>query len=113
MRTKNKPLDQYASKWVLTLSGSLLVLSVAFNNVGIGKILDAYAQSIINDIKSDINPKVNIVEKKIKKIANDLIDQGVSKKDASRLAKRIFNARINVKNQDRLYDKIKESRDKL
>jgi len=80
MRTKNKPLDQYASKWVLTLSGSLLVLSVAFNNVGIGKILDAYAQSIINDIKSDIkteckqenniNQRIDILERDSHKAGN-------------------------------------------
>lgn len=52
------------------------------------------------------------MEKKIKKITNDLIDQGVSKKDASRLAKRIFNAQISAKNRKRLYDKSKEERPK-
>ena len=50
---KGSGLEQYASKWALTLAGSILVLSVAFNNVGIGKVLDAYAQSIIVDMENN------------------------------------------------------------
>lgn len=47
---KPSGLEQYASKWALSLAGSILVLSVAFNNVGIGKVLDAYAQSLVKEI---------------------------------------------------------------
>ena len=48
---RRKGIENYASHWVLVLSGSLLVLSVTFNNIGIGKIIDAYSQKMISDIK--------------------------------------------------------------
>jgi len=45
-------LEQYASKGTLVFSGSLLVLSVSLNNAGLGKIVDAYSQSIVHNIES-------------------------------------------------------------
>jgi len=57
-----KSLDQYAAKPVLVLSGSLLVLSVALNNIGLGDIVDAYAKSIVinleNSKKCDIDQSI-------------------------------------------------------
>lgn len=48
-----KGLEQYAAKSVLVLSGSLLVLSVAINNIGFKPIIDAYAQSIVMNLENE------------------------------------------------------------
>ena len=48
MTDKNeKPvgMERYAAHWVLVLSGSLMVLSVTLNNIGLGKVIDAWTQS--------------------------------------------------------------------
>ncbi len=51
----NKPsikgLEQYAAKPVLIFSGSILVLSVALNNIGFKEVIDAWAKSIAANIE--------------------------------------------------------------
>ena len=44
-------LEGYAAKPVLIFSGSLLVLSVALNNIGFKEVVDAYAQSIVHSLE--------------------------------------------------------------
>jgi len=48
-------LEQYASKGVLVFSGSLLVVSVALNNVGFKEVIDAWSASIVAGIESKPN----------------------------------------------------------
>ena len=49
--TIRKSIESYASHSVLVFSGSLMVLSITFNNIGLGKIIDAYAQQMVADIE--------------------------------------------------------------
>ena len=46
-----KSIESYASHSVLVFSGSLMVLSITFNNIGLGKIIDAYAQQMVAEIE--------------------------------------------------------------
>lgn len=46
-----KNIESYASHGVLVFSGSLMVLSITFNNIGLGKIIDAYSQQMIAEIE--------------------------------------------------------------
>ena len=66
-----RSLDQYAHKSVLIFSGSLLVLSVAFNNVGIGKILDAYAQQMIQDISKQSNLEIRVTQLELRLVDSE------------------------------------------
>lgn len=47
-------LEQFAASWVLRLAGSLLVLSVALNNIGfrLDKVLDAWSVAIVEETKA-------------------------------------------------------------
>ena len=44
-------LEDYAAKPVLVFSGSILVLSVALNNIGFKEVIDAYAKSIVHNLE--------------------------------------------------------------
>ena len=68
-----KNLDQYAAKPVLILSGSLLVLSVALNNAGLGQVVDAYAKSIVMELenKQRCNIELDSRLKKVEKLAHE------------------------------------------
>ena len=59
-RQKTK-LEDYAAKPVLILSGSLLVFSVALNNIGFKEVVDAYAKSIVASIEQEEckSPQIN------------------------------------------------------
>ena len=48
-----KSIESYAAKPVLVFSGSLLVLSIALNNIGFKVVIDAWAQSIAQGIESN------------------------------------------------------------
>ncbi len=57
---KRTKLEDYAAKPVLILSGSLLVLSIALNNIGFKEVVDAYAKSIVAGIENNqCDGKVN------------------------------------------------------
>ena len=43
---KGLDLSQYASGWMMKFSGSLVVLSIALNQIGFGKVVDAYADKL-------------------------------------------------------------------
>jgi len=45
-------LEDYAAKPVLIFSGSILVLSVALNNIGFKEVVDAYAKSIVYKLEN-------------------------------------------------------------
>lgn len=49
---KGETLEKYAAKPVLIFSGSILVLSIALNNVGFKEVVDAYAKSIVASIEN-------------------------------------------------------------
>jgi hypothetical protein len=49
--TIRKSIESYANHSVLVFSGSLMVLSITFNNIGLGKIIDAYAQQMVAEIE--------------------------------------------------------------
>jgi hypothetical protein len=53
-------LERFATHRTLVFSGSLLVLSVTFNNVGIGKIIDAYSQQMVANIKTDKSCEIEV-----------------------------------------------------
>ena len=50
-KQQKSKLEDYAAKPVLILSGSLLVFSVALNNIGFKEVVDAYAKYIVASIK--------------------------------------------------------------
>jgi len=53
-------LEQYASKGALVFSGSLLVISVALNNVGFKEVIDAWSASIVANIESKPNKELEL-----------------------------------------------------
>lgn len=53
MTKQRVKLEDYAAKPVLVFSGSLLVLSIALNNVGFKEVVDAYAKSIVHKIEQE------------------------------------------------------------
>ena len=61
MKRKNPKsnLEAYAAKPVLVFSGSLLVLSVALNNIGFKEVVDAYAQSIVYSLENNKECAIN------------------------------------------------------
>ena len=67
-KRKRTKLEDYAAKPVLVFSGSLLVLSVALNNIGFKEVVDAYAKSIVyklenkKECKSSSNLKLRFNE---------------------------------------------------
>lgn len=67
-KQRRSKLEDYAAKPVLVFSGSLLVLSVALNNIGFKEVVDAYAKSIVHkleDSKScniEFNHRLELVE---------------------------------------------------
>ncbi len=70
-RPTMKGLEQYAAKPVLVFSGSLLVLSVALNNIGFKEVIDAWAKHIAHQIEEpnkDLELKVIELEKRLKEV---------------------------------------------
>lgn len=69
MTKQTDRLEEYAAKPVLIFSGSLLVLSVALNNIGFKEVVDAYAKSIVYSIEgqkvcnADIDYRLKLLEK--------------------------------------------------
>lgn len=64
-------LEDYAAKPVLIFSGSILVLSVALNNIGFKEVIDAYAQSIVHNLESKeckIDNKYITLDKRLKEV---------------------------------------------
>lgn len=61
-------VESYASRGALVFSGSLMVISIAFNNIGLGKIIDAYSQSIIAEIKTKENQCSVDIERRLKQV---------------------------------------------
>lgn len=62
MKKKRKlrsKLEDYASRPVLVFSGSLLVLSVAANNIGFKEVVDAYAKSIVYKLEDKKECKID------------------------------------------------------
>lgn len=58
-KRRRSKLEDYAAKPVLVFSGSLLVLSVALNNVGFKEVVDAYAKSIVYKLENKKECKIN------------------------------------------------------
>jgi len=52
-KKQRSKLEDYAAKPVLVFSGSLLVLSVALNNIGFKEVVDAYAKSIVYKLEAN------------------------------------------------------------
>jgi len=72
MKSKQPGLEQYASKSALVFAGSLMVLSVAFNNIGLGKVIDAYSQRLIADIKQECpTPQVSPLLYRVERLEAD------------------------------------------
>jgi hypothetical protein len=70
-RPSIKSLENYASRPVLVFSGSILVLSIALNNIGFKGVIDAWVKSIEHKIEqnpSDIQLKLNELEKRLEKV---------------------------------------------
>ena len=64
-------LEDYAAKPVLIFSGSILVLSVALNNIGFKEVIDAYAQSIVHNLENKeckIDSKYITLDKRLKEV---------------------------------------------
>jgi aromatic ring-opening dioxygenase LigB subunit len=64
MKKQKTKLEDYAAKPVLILSGSLLVLSIALNNIGFKEVVDAYAKLIVSNIENK-NCKAPEIDKSI------------------------------------------------
>ena len=84
-RQKTK-LEDYAAKPVLILSGSLLVLSVALNNIGFKEVVDAYAKSIVASIeqkecKTD-QPLINQINTNSESIKELKLDNEILKENS-------------------------------
>lgn len=54
MKESTDNIKKYAAHWVLVLSGSIVVLSVALNQVGfrVDRVLDAWSQAIVLESKA-------------------------------------------------------------
>jgi hypothetical protein len=67
-----KSLENYASRPVLVFSGSILVLSIALNNIGFKGVIDAWAKSIENRFEQthnkDLQLKIIELEKRLDKL---------------------------------------------
>lgn len=67
-KKQRSKLEDYAAKPVLVFSGSLLVLSVALNNIGFKEVVDAYAKSIVHKLEDnkscniELNSRLELVE---------------------------------------------------
>lgn len=64
MDSQTKGLEQYAAKPVLVLSGSLLILSIALNNIGfrLDKVMEAWSISIVEATKAKYALSCPVVE---------------------------------------------------
>ena len=84
-RQKTK-LEDYAAKPVLILSGSLLVLSVALNNIGFKEVVDAYAKSIVASIEQEEcktdQPLINQVNTNSQSIKELKLDNEILKENS-------------------------------
>lgn len=49
---KGLDLSQYASGWMMRFSGSIVVLSIALNQIGFGKVVDAYADKLAAEARA-------------------------------------------------------------
>lgn len=54
MKESTDNIKKYAAHWVLVLSGSIVVLSVALNQIGfrVDRIMDAWSQKIVYESKA-------------------------------------------------------------
>jgi hypothetical protein len=71
-RPSIKSLENYASRPVLVFSGSILVLSIALNNIGFKGVIDAWAKSIENRFEQKHNKNLQLkiieLEKRLEKL---------------------------------------------
>ena len=59
MKESADNIKKYAAHWVLVLSGSIVVLSVALNQIGfrVDRIMDAWSQKIVYESKAKYDLK--------------------------------------------------------